>query len=68
MAGKTAIAQLGLGPPKPELALDVNPAAELRGFLGAPSVSLTARGSGRVPPQDTTLLATATLRVVMKVF
>lgn len=67
VAERRGISQLGLGPPNPVLFLDVNPSAELRDFLGAPSVSLSARGSGREPPQDTTLEATVTLRVVLKV-
>ena len=68
VAGKTGISGLGLDAPNPTLALDVDPTAELRDFLGAPSVSIIARGSGRVPPQDTTLQATVKLKVVLKVF
>ena len=68
VAGKTGIAQLELGAPNPTLTLDVDPTVELRDFLSAPSMSITARGSGRVPPQDTTLQATVKLRVVLKVF
>jgi hypothetical protein len=68
VAGKSGIAQLGLESPNPELELEVNELAELRDFLGAPSISLTARGSGRVPPQDTTLRASATLEIVLNVF
>ena len=67
VAGKSGIAGLGLQPPNPLLSLEVVQSVELRDFLGAPAVSLTARGSGRVPPQNTTLQATATLRVVLKV-
>ncbi|HVE84091.1 MAG TPA: hypothetical protein VND93_14640 [Myxococcales bacterium] len=67
VAGKADVAALGLGPPNPTLALDVNPTAELRDFLGAPSVSISAQGSGREPAQDTTLEATVKLRVVLKV-
>ncbi|HEY8209284.1 MAG TPA: hypothetical protein VIG99_17470 [Myxococcaceae bacterium] len=68
VAGKSGIAQLGLVPPNPKLWLEVDPSAELRPLLDAPSISLTARGSGRVPPQDTTLLATVTLRVELQLF
>jgi len=68
VAGKIGIAALGLEAPSPTLALDVDQTAELRDFLVAPSVSITARGSGRVPPQDTTLQATVKLKVVLKVF
>jgi hypothetical protein len=68
VAGKSGISQLGLGAPHPTLSLDVGPSPELRGFLSAPSISLTARGSGRVPPQNTTLRATARLLVGLKVF
>jgi hypothetical protein len=68
IAGKTGISELDLGLPNPTLTLDVDQSAELRDFLIAPSVSITVRGSGRVPPQDTTLQATVKLRVVLKVF
>jgi len=68
VAGKTGISGLGMDAPNPTLALDVDPTAELRDFLSAPSVSIIARGSGRVPPQDTTLQATVKLKVVLKVF
>jgi hypothetical protein len=68
VAGKTGIAQLGLNAPNPTLTLDVDPSAELRELLVAPSIGITARGNGRVPPQDTTLQATVKLRVVLKVF
>jgi hypothetical protein len=68
VAGKSGISELGLEAPNPTLNLDVSSSAELRDFLSAPSVSITARGSGRVPPQDTTLQATVKLRVVLKVF
>lgn len=68
VAGKTDISQLRLAPPNPTLTLDVDESAELRDFLVAPSVGIVARGSGRVPPQDTTLQATVKLKVVLKVF
>jgi len=67
VAWKSGIAQLDLPPPRPTLSLEVEPAAELRDALGAPSLSLTARGSGRQPPQDTALEATVKLWVVLKV-
>jgi hypothetical protein len=67
VAEKTNISGLGLTPPNPVLSLEVNQGAELREYLGSPSVSLTVRGSGRVPRQDTTLQATVKLRVVLKV-
>jgi hypothetical protein len=67
VAWKSGIAQMDLGPPNPVLPLVVNPAPELRDQLGAPSVSLTVRGSGRQPPQDTILKATVTMRVVLQV-
>jgi hypothetical protein len=66
VAGKTGIAQLNLPAPNPVLFLEVDSDAELLPYLTAPSISLTARGSGREPPQDTVIEATVKLRVAIK--
>lgn len=62
IAHKTDIGALGLEAPNPVLELEVTE-AELQPFIAAPSMSIVVRGAGRVPPQDTTLEATARFRV-----
>lgn len=62
IAEATEISSRGLSPPNPVLTLDVS-GAELQPFVAAPAMSIVVRGSGRVPPQDTTLEAAATFRV-----
>lgn len=56
------IAARPLDAPNPTLELDVT-RAELQPFVAAPAMSIVVRGRGRVPPQDTTLEATATFRI-----
>ena len=58
VAGKSNIRSLNLAAPNPTLNLDLEQ-VDLAPFLRAPTMSLTVRGTGRQPPQDTTLRADA---------
>jgi len=51
--------------PNPVLELSVTE-AELQPFVAASSMSIVARGQGRVPPQDTTLEAEARFKVQVR--
>lgn len=62
VAGKTGIDQLGLAAPNPTLTLEVT-GAELVQYLQAPTMTLITRGTGRQPPQSTTLEASVKLLV-----
>lgn len=65
IAGATGIASMGLHAPNPELILDLEP-VELQPFVTAPAMSIVVRGSGRIPPADTTLQANVKLKVGVK--
>lgn len=67
VAEKFDIGSLGLQPPNPTLNLDVNPSADLVEHVTAPSMSIVVRGSGKLPPQDTTIEAVVGLDVEVKV-
>lgn len=62
------IGRLGLKAPNPVLSLAVNHDAELQPYVAAPSMSIVARGSGRMPPQDVRLEATVELDVQVQAF
>lgn len=67
MARKDGIAQLGLKPPNPVLALDVEN-VDLQPYVTAPSMSIIVRGKGRVPEQDVRLQAAVLLEVGLGFF
>ncbi len=65
VAHKTSIRQLGLGPPNPQLTLDVT-RAELKPYVTAPSMTLVVNGSGTAPARDTTLSITVGFQVEIR--
>jgi hypothetical protein len=67
IAEKFNISGQGLVPPNPVLELDLKD-VELQPYVTAPSMAITTRGKGRLPPQDTRLEATVRLQVQVKVF
>lgn len=61
-AEKAGIADLGLPAPNPTVSVEVK-AVSLRDHLAAPSTSFIVRAKGWVPPKDTRLEVTISLRV-----
>src|SRR5579883_1452944 len=66
IATKSGINQLGLAAPNPSFAMDVA-SVELKPYVTAPSMAITANGTGNAPPQDTTIQATVVVTVVANV-
>ncbi|MBM7118823.1 hypothetical protein [Archangium primigenium] len=62
VASRQNIAALRLSAPNPVLSLELTD-VDLQPFLSAPSMSLSVRGKGRMPPRDVRLQATVTLDV-----
>ena len=62
VASRQNIAALGLKAPNPVLTLELT-GVELQPFLSAPSMSLSVRGKGRLPPREVRLQADVKLDV-----
>lgn len=56
IAGKLNISSLNLVAPNPTLVMDLEP-VDLSPYVRASTMSITVKGTGRQPPQDTTLAA-----------
>lgn len=66
VASKRNIASLGLAAPNPVLVMDVEN-VELQPFITAPSMSISVRGKGRLPPKEVRLQADVKLDVQVRV-
>jgi hypothetical protein len=65
MASKQNISALGLKAPYPVLTLEVKN-VELQPFVSAPSMSISVRGTGRMPSQEVRLMADVKLQVTVR--
>ena len=65
IASKQNIAVLGLKAPYPVLTLDLKN-VELQPFVTAPSMSISVRGTGRMPSQEVRLMADVKLQVTVR--
>ncbi|ATB31237.1 hypothetical protein [Melittangium boletus] len=65
VASRQNIAALGLKAPNPVLSMELT-GVELQPFLSAPSMSLSVRGKGRMPPKEVRLQADVKLDVQVR--